>query len=760
MKISVIIPYHNEEKYITDCLASLSEQTCKDFEAVVVCDHCRPELLEKLQKQEVPFSMKIIELQAPAGSESCGVAAARNAGVANSEGEYLFFLDCDDYIEPETLEEMLKYAEGMDIVNTRRTRTWYGRKVYYDNGKQLYAQYKGKGDGGEDAEEEEEAETEVEQEEPEETKSEWERIFRDLLHNSGTITGISVLGILIRRSYWEGQGLVFDEKYRYYTDIPVTIGLFMHTAKVVEMRKKMYIKRRHNDPINLPALSQISDEKTRILEIIDIYRRLKETQDGTHPDAETALDRKYIKYYVVKIAPFYINANKKDKKEIYDLALPTLRLIKEEAKKKSGRYSRKLLKLSESKGPDEIAGKVSRHSSMQTLRRVIKSRSAMKKYLYRKVFSRMKMLEDTVILESFFGRNYSDSPKYIFEELNRMYPGKYKYVWVFAKGKKAELPYPSKTVVRFGFRYYYYMARCKYIVFNGRQPTNFIKRKGNVFLQTWHGTPLKKLVFDMDEVTTASPLYKKQFYIQTRSWDYLVAPNQFSEDVFRHAFMYDGKMLETGYPRNDILHMEDKSALTAEIKRELGLPQEKKVILYAPTWRDDEFYASAQYKFTLQLDLGKMQKELGDEYVILLRTHYFVVDSLDLSPYEGFAYNVSQYNDIARLYLISDLLITDYSSVFFDYANLKRPMLFFTYDLEKYRSVLRGFYIDVEEELPGPLLFDTEQVLEAVHNLPKVEEEYKEKYEKFYQKYCGWENGTACRRVIETVFAKGEKENA
>ena len=421
------------------------------------------------------------------------------------------------------------------------------------------------------------------------------------------------------------------------------------------------------------------------------------------------------------------------------------------------RYTRSLLKLSQKKGPAEIAKKVSRHSSIQTLGRIITSRSAMRKYLYRKVFSRMKLLDNVVLMESFFGRNYSDSPKYIYEYLNSQYPGSYRYVWIFSdrrRRREEKLPYSSKKVIRFSLRYFYYMARAKYIVFNGRQPQYFIKRKGNVFLQTWHGTPLKKLVFDMDEVTTASPLYKKQFYIQTRSWDYLVAPNRFSEEVFRHAFMYDGKMLETGYPRNDILHLEDKSGLTAEIKRELGIDEDKKVILYAPTWRDDEFYASAQYKFTLKLDMDKLMRELGDEYVLLLRTHYFVVDNLDLSPYVGFAYNVSQYNDIARLYLISDVLITDYSSVFFDYANLRRPMLFFTYDLEKYRSVLRGFYIDVEEELPGPMLFDTDEVLRAMKSLPEIEEKYREKYDKFYDKYCVWEDGNATRKVVETVFGK------
>ena len=256
----------------------------------------------------------------------------------------------------------------------------------------------------------------------------------------------------------------------------------------------------------------------------------------------------------------------------------------------------------------------------------------------------------------------------------------------------------------------------------------------------------------MDDVTTASPLYKEQFYVQTRSWDYLVAPNLFSENIFRRAFLYDGEILQTGYPRNDILYAGERKPLVAEIKEELGIPREKKVILYAPTWRDDEFYGHAKYKFSLKLDLQPMREQLGEEYVVLLRTHYFIADQIDLCAFDGFAYNVSKYDDIARLYIISDLLVTDYSSVFFDYANLRRPMLFFMYDLDKYKNVLRGFYMDVEEELPGPIVFDTQEIVDAVKNIGDIEKKYEEKYNRFCEKYCAWEDGHATEKVVNAVF--------
>ena len=147
-----------------------------------------------------------------------------------------------------------------------------------------------------------------------------------------------------------------------------------------------------------------------------------------------------------------------------------------------------------------------------------------------------------------------------------------------------------------------------------------------------------------------------------------------------------------------------------------------------------------------------LKKEFSDEYVVLLRMHYWIVDQLDLSKYPGFVYNGSDYDDITELYMISDICMTDYSSVFFDYANLKRPILYYMYDLEKYRDVLRGFYLDVEKELPGPILQTNDEVVEAIKNIDKVTEEYKDKYAEFYDRFCCIDDGHAAERVVKAVF--------
>ena len=310
---------------------------------------------------------------------------------------------------------------------------------------------------------------------------------------------------------------------------------------------------------------------------------------------------------------------------------------------------------------------------------------------------------------------------------------------------------------RFSRKYAYYMGIAKYFVFNTRQPLWFRKREEQIFLETWHGTPLKRLAFDQEEVTAASPSYKTQFYRQKQEWDFLIAANKFSSDVFRSCFMYDGPMLETGYPRNDLLKDPDRDEITIELKKKCGIPLSKRTILYAPTWRDDEYYGNGSYKFQIKLNLEMMKKELGDEYVVILRTHYYIADNIDLTGLEDFAYNLSKYDDVTEIYLMSDILITDYSSVFFDYAGLRRPMLFFTYDLDKYRDILRGFYIDMEKELPGPLVYTTEEVINRIKSIDEMNKEYASRYDAFYERFCCWEDGHATKRVVDAVFF-GDKE--
>lgn len=362
------------------------------------------------------------------------------------------------------------------------------------------------------------------------------------------------------------------------------------------------------------------------------------------------------------------------------------------------------------------------------------------------------------MFESFLGKQYSDNPRAIYEFIKDNHP-EFELIWSvdprFEKGFQDKGVHYAK---RFSIKWLFLMSRARFWVTNSRMPLWIPKPRHTIYLQTWHGTPLKKLVFDMKEVRmpgTTTDDYKQHFYQESRNWDYLVSPNQYSTEIFRRAFRFEKTVIESGYPRNDIFYKPERDDIAEKFKETHHLPRDKKIILYAPTWRDNQFYQVGKYKFDLHLDLSQMQNELGNEYIVILRMHYLVAENFNLDKFKGFVFDFSKHEDIQELYVISDLLITDYSSVFFDYANLKRPMIFFTYDLDEYKEDIRGFYFNLAEKAPGPLVQTTEEVIDAIKGYDKSEI-YSNKMNEFYQKFCYLEDGHAAERVVKQVILKNK----
>jgi CDP-glycerol glycerophosphotransferase len=290
------------------------------------------------------------------------------------------------------------------------------------------------------------------------------------------------------------------------------------------------------------------------------------------------------------------------------------------------------------------------------------------------------------------------------------------------------------------------LARAGYWVNNQNFPTYIKKPRSTTYIQTWHGTPLKKMLFDIESIQGRTEHYRERVHDATKNWDYLISPSQYASNAFRSAFRYEGEMLEIGYPRNDIFFKEGIQELSSRVKNKLNLPSEKKVILYAPTFRDNETKGNNKFTFNLNMDLHEMKERLGDEYILLMRMHVVISNKLSIpEELRDFVYNVSSYPDIQEL-------MTDYSSVMFDFANTQRPMLFFTYDLDEYKNDIRGFYMDFEQEAPGPLLFNTDDIIQAVENIEDVEKDYEDKYAAFRMKYCPLEDGNATKRLVDRFF--------
>ena len=362
--------------------------------------------------------------------------------------------------------------------------------------------------------------------------------------------------------------------------------------------------------------------------------------------------------------------------------------------------------------------------------------------LRRAISARQRVDPRVILFESWHGA-YNDSPRAISEALHRR-GADFEHVWLVAPGTP-EVPEWATTVTPDSRAYLEALGRAGYVVANNTMRGYFRKKPATTYLQTWHGTPLKRIAFDIPGRSRANPpKYMRALRRDIASWKYLISPNPFSTEVFRRAFRFDGEILETGYPRNDLLTSPDRDAIRERVRAALGIDANARAILYAPTWRDDD-------AFSLELDVGGLLDQLGDTHVLLLRAHQIVADTVAADRRPGLL-DVSKYPDNRELYLAADALITDYSSAMFDFAVTGKPILLFTYDLERYRDRLRGFYFDFEREAPGPLLASSEATIDALADLDAVSAMHRDAYDAFRRRFCSLEDGHASERVIEAVF--------
>lgn len=367
-------------------------------------------------------------------------------------------------------------------------------------------------------------------------------------------------------------------------------------------------------------------------------------------------------------------------------------------------------------------------------------------------YSKEKLNENMIFFESFFGKSYSGNPKYIYETMLEMgMDKKYTFVWAYSGNNKDIIPGNHIIVDRNEARdYYKYLAQAKYWVNNIIFPIHN-KRSENIYLQTWHGTPLKKLGFDID-ISGPEVDSRQNFYSESRNWDYLISSNVYSTEIFKRAFKFDKEILELGYPINDIF-FKDNDIFIKNLKSKLDIPLNKKIILYAPTWKDDEQNESWEHYFNLEIDLKRFFDEFNEKYVILLKMHHLISEKLKIDDeIKNFVIDLSSYDDIQELYIISDILITDYSSVFFDYAYSRKPILFFVPDLNHYIENVRGLYLNMEKDLPGPLIKSNDELVDAIKNIDLIVTEYNDKYDEFYNKFCSLCTGESAKEIIKRVF--------
>lgn len=382
--------------------------------------------------------------------------------------------------------------------------------------------------------------------------------------------------------------------------------------------------------------------------------------------------------------------------------------------------------------------------------------------------------EKLVFFESFGGRSFSCSPRAIYlAMLEQERFGDYRFVWSFkgaARTQEAQgdalLADERTTVVQRGSEAYFTaLARASVLVLNTRLPEYVAPKPDQVFVQCWHGTPLKRLGYDV-QIETTNALNTTQeladrFGMDAQKWTYLLSPSPYASEHLADAFglPWDRRpsvIVEEGYPRNDEIALsaaDPSGARQRELRKRLGVPENKKVLLYAPTWRDDSYQAGVGYTFDYLIDFDLLRRELGDDWVVLFRPHYYIANRFDFSAYEGFVVNVASWPNINELYIAADALVTDYSSVMFDYAILRRPIVLFVPDIEKYANNIRGFYFDLDE-IPGPHCLGTEELVAQLKDLDGYWGRYRSAYDAYAARFCPKDDGHAAQRVIDRVWGE------
>lgn len=350
----------------------------------------------------------------------------------------------------------------------------------------------------------------------------------------------------------------------------------------------------------------------------------------------------------------------------------------------------------------------------------------------------------TILFVSYYGAQYGCNPKYLSEYFAQKYP-KWTIVWGFTD-PNAHAAVPVHKVRYLSLRFLYELATCKVFVTNYRMPEFFKRRAGQLYVQTWHSS-LRLKAIEADAEATIPPSYIQMAKHDSQQMTLLLSGCKFSTEIFRRAFWYTGEILPLGTPRMDLLFSENPEK-QRQIKLRLGLMEGTKIALYAPTFRQNN--TGNPYNIDLEMLLYGLRMKWGGDWIIMRRLHPHMRNGFNVwEPPSVPLLDVSSYDDIQELLYVSDIVISDYSSLVFDYVQTGRPCFLYTPDLDDYLEKERHLYFNLKD-LPFPIIRGNGEVTSVLLEFNK--EDYLTHVEDFLKRIGTYETGHACEQVCQAIM--------